>query len=366
MASKFEVPGRLGDPNMSVGTDPRTHPALRAAMQAMKIDGNSENHLPTTSDVQMLHENLAGYDDQFIGLYNGIDLSLPEDKDEGAVEESEIEIDGPDGNKIKLFITKPKGASKDKPLPGLVYIHGGGMVFIPTDNNVHRRWVKSLALQGLVTVMVDFRNAWSKAKHRPFPAGLNDCATAVKWIAAHRAELGIDKFALQGESGGANLSLATAIKANREGWIKEISGVYGYVPYVSGAYGWRKDRAARELPSLVENDGYFINVGMTTGLAYYYSPGKGELEDPLAWPYHAQTSDLKGLPPVYISCDELDPLRDEGLAFYRKLLDAEVDACAEVNLGVTHGGALMFRNALPNVNKKHIRNIAAFTKEVCQ
>lgn len=131
--------------------------------------------------------------------------------------------------------------------------------------------------------MVDFRNAWTPEKYSPFPAGLNDCATAVKYVASHRSDFGISKFVVQGESGGANLSLATALKANREGWIGEISGVVGYVPYIAGGGLWPDEQVLRETPSQIENDGYFLNRKMQGRMQWYYSPGEGQLQDPLAW-----------------------------------------------------------------------------------
>jgi acetyl esterase/lipase len=57
-------------------------------------------------------------------------------------------------------------------------------------------------------------------------------------------------------------------------------------------------------------------------LAKLYDPTGDNATNPLAWPYHAQPSDLQGLPPHVISVNQLDPLRDEGLAYFRKLLDA--------------------------------------------
>ena len=239
------------------------------------------------------------------------------------------------------------------------------MTIVPTRNKGHDRWCKSLALQGLVVIMIDFRNAWTPEKHNPFPAGLNDCVAGVKWVASHKSELGItDKFIIEGESGGANLSLALAIKANREGWVHEIAGVYGLVPYISGGYGWSRDRKMAELPSMLENDEYFLNSSMQAAMAWYYSPGPGELEDPLAWPYHASEEDLKGLPPHAISVDELDPLKSEGIAYYHKLTKAGVEATCEINLGVTHGAALIFRKALPANARKVVGLIANFAKSL--
>jgi hypothetical protein len=136
------------------------------------------------------------------------------------------------------------------------------MVWQRTDCKINLRWCKSLALQGLVIVMVEFRNAYIKGKPRnPFPCGLNDCASAAKYVHAHKQELGISKLITSGESGGGNLAIATALKANREGWMEAIDGVYAVAPYISGAaWGWTKEQQLAELPSLIECDDFAVNM----------------------------------------------------------------------------------------------------------
>jgi acetyl esterase/lipase len=233
---------------------------------------------------------------------------------------------------------------------------------IPTTAKPHRRWVQSIAEQGIVAILVDFRNAYTAAGHNPFPAGLNDCASAVQHIAAHKTSLGISKIVLQGESGGANLAITTALKANREGWVDQIAGVYGTVPYISGAYNWPLERKLKELPSLVENDGYVLSMKSSAASAFYY--GAKDLENPHAWPYHASVEELKGLPPFILDMNELDPLRDEGLVFYQKLGAAGVQVSAKVTAGVIHGAALILRKAAPEVHYAAVRDVAAFAKSL--
>jgi acetyl esterase len=88
------------------------------------------------------------------------------------------------------------------------------MVLWNATNKVNTQWAKSLASIGLVVIIVDFRNARTLEGYNQFPIGLNDCAEAVKLIAAHK-ELNIEKIVLQGESGGGNLVLVTALKRSR-------------------------------------------------------------------------------------------------------------------------------------------------------
>ena len=161
---------------------------------------------------------------------------------------------------------------------------------------------------------------------------------------------------MSGESGGGNLSIATALKANREGWIGGIGGVYAECPYISGVYG---DPPA-ELTSLFENDKYFLDVENMGAMAKTYDPHGANTTNPLAWPMHAAASDLEGLPPHVISVNQLDPLRDEGLVYFRKLLDAGVSAVSRTVNGTCHAGDCLFADAMPDVFEATIRDIKGF------
>ena len=156
------------------------------------------------------------------------------------------------------------------------------------------RWRNSLAETGMDVVGIEFRNGGGRLGNHPFPAGLNACAAGVRWVYQTRAALGITGLVVSGESGGGNLSIATALKALQEGWINE----------------------------------------------------------------------LKGLPPHAISVNELDPLRDEGLAFYRKLLAAGVSATARTINGTTHAAAQVMADVIPEVFRASIEAVSGFVKSV--
>lgn len=209
---------------------------------------------------------------------------------------------------------------------------------------------------------VEFRNAGGKHGNHPFPAGLEDCASALAWVHENRQSLGISSLVVSGESGGGNLTLATALKAKRDGTLGAIDGVYAMCPYISGVYA----APPSELTSLVENDGYFLNCRMMGALARAYDPTGQHDDDPLAWPLNATSADLQGLPPHVISVNQLDPLRDEGLAYYRKLVDAGVPTVSRTVNGTCHAGDLIFRVAMPDVYAATIRDIKGFCDSVQQ
>lgn len=356
--TQADGPGRLGDPARSPATDPRIDRRLRSVLASLQIDGLSEPvPLDRTAGFEAIGDIIAEIDAAFGVFHEMLPLDVAGDE-EISYEKRVITAD--DGHELTLRIFRPTGA--EVPLPAVLYIHGGGMTILRTDAPTHLRWCQSLASSGVIAISIDFRNAWTAAGHNPFPRGLNDCATGLDWVHARRDELGISRITVQGESGGGNLSLATVLKAKREGRLDAIDGVYASVPNISGGYHWSIERRRSELPSLVENDGYLIACDVMDLLAYYYAPEATNEENPLVWPYHASVDDLVGLPPHVISVNELDLLRDEGVAYYRKLLAAGVEATGKVNLGLVHGAESVFRRTIPDVNAAAIADVVRFAR----
>jgi len=350
--------GRLADPSVELRTEPRLHPGLRAAFAAYGLDGHAAPPpLDRGADPGAVAEFVGACHTAFEGLYAAMPAGWPGEAPADVTYRTET-TQGADGNDIALHIFRPAGASG--PLPGVIYLHGGGMTILDTANKVHQQWSRDLAAAGLTVVAVDFRNAWTPGGLNPFPAGLDDCAAGIDWVHAHRGELGISKVILQGESGGANLVLASALKAKREDRLDRIDGVYAMVPYISGGYGWEISRKLAELSSMVENDGHYLNVQMMDLLVAVYDPAGANAENPLAWPYFATEADVTGLPPHVITVNELDPLRDEGIAYYRLLQRAGVPVTGQVNLGLTHAAEMSFRQAVPEAYQAAVRSIGGF------
>lgn len=352
MSTSPHLPGRLGDPDMTLGTDPRADPRM------VEVMSQFEMHVPpppspvnAESPMEAIHEVMNATEEGFGAVWDALFSTLP--PVEGVTSRTEI-IPGPDGNDVSLYIHEPAGRSG--PLPAVVHTHGGGMVLAAAADPNYVRWRDELASRDLVVVGVEFRNGGGKLGPHPFPAGLNDCATGARWVIDNKAALGVSSVIMSGESGGGNLSLATALKASQDGWIGDLDGVYAQCPYISGLYA----EPPSELTSLHENDGYFLSNDMMAPLMRAYDPADDHGTNPLAWPYHASVEDLSGLPPHVISVNELDPLRDEGLAYYRKLLAAGVDAMSRTVNGTCHAGDCIFRAAMPEVFAATQRDIASF------
>jgi acetyl esterase len=346
------LPGRLGSPGMSLRLDPRADPRMIAAMEPFGL-GELPAPAPVdaASPLEALLEFVGAAEEGFEGLFGSLAGGMAPVE---GVERSVEVIRGLDGNDVTLYVHRP--ADRPDRLPGVLHLHGGGMVMLEAAGAAYSGWRDELAASGLVVVGVEFRNGGGKHGPHPFPAGLNDCTAALRWMIDHAEQLGTSTLILSGESGGGNLSLATTLRAKRDGLVGRIDGVYAMCPFISNAWA----APVPELASLFENDGYFLDVAMMGVLARIYDPDHEHATNPLAWPLHAAPGDLEGLPPHVISVNQLDPLRDEGLAYARKLLDAGVPVFSRTVNGTCHAGDMIFAGAMPDVFRATVRDIKGF------
>jgi acetyl esterase/lipase len=263
----------------------------------------------------------------------------------------------PDGNTINLQVITPKSPG---PWPCVYYIHGGGMMVMSCYDANYAAWGRMIASQGVAVVMVDFRNALAPSsvpEVAPYPAGLNDCVSGLRWVRDNAKALNIDpsRLIIAGESGGGNLTLATALKLKAEGELSSVKGLYVMCPYLAGAW------PAAEGSSALENAGILMDVRSDYG-AIVYSAEAFKARDPMAWPGFATVEDLKGFPPVVINVNECDPLRDDGRDLYRKLNAAGVPARFRQLMGTAHGTEV-FVLPCPDISRDVARDMAAFCAE---
>ncbi len=262
----------------------------------------------------------------------------------------------PDGNTINLQVIRP---DTEETVACVYYIHGGGMASLSCYDGMYRGWGKLIAANGVAVVMVDFRNAVeasSVPEVAPFPAGLNDCVSGLKWVVANAAELKVDpaRIVVAGESGGGNLTLATGLKLKRDGQLGLVKGLYALCPYIAGQW------PLPECPSSVENNGILLELHNNRGAMGYGIEAFNE-RNPLAWPSFATIDDLTGCPPTVVNVNECDPLRDEGINFYRLLLQAGVAARCRQMMGTMHATEI-FTIGCPDISRDTARDIAAFAR----
>jgi acetyl esterase/lipase len=111
-------------------------------------------------------------------------------------------------------------------------------------------------------------------------------------------------------------------------------------------------------PSSIENNGILLDLHSNRG-AMSYGIEAFNKRDPLAWPGFATADDVKGLPPTVISVNECDPLRDEGINFYRLLMQNGVAARCRELMGTIHGTELI-PTVCPDISLSTARDLALF------
>jgi acetyl esterase/lipase len=338
----------LGDPRL----DPRLKVILAAVPATPATDVESREVLLVEANSEAAREAVET-------LRNFMDLCDSEEAapSAGLVVHTEQFVSTPDGNTINLQIVRP---DTDENPACVYYIHGGGMSSMSCFDGMYRGWGKLIAANEVAVVMVDFRNSVvpsSAPEVAPFPAGLNDCVSGLRWVIDHASDLRIDpgRIVVAGESGGGNLTLATGLRLKREGDLSLIKGLYALCPYIAGRWPYP------ESPSSTENNGILLDLHSNRGAMSYGIEAFNE-RNPLAWPSFATVEDVTGFPPTVINVNECDPLRDEGINFYRLLLEAGVTARCRQMMGTMHGTEI-FNIACPDISRDTARDIAAFARD---
>jgi acetyl esterase len=229
-------------------------------------------------------------------------------------------VQGPGGD-LRLRIYRPPGSG---PLPLLAFFHGSGFVLCSLDT--HDGMCRNLCSgAGCIVVSVDYRLA---PEHK-YPAGLDDCVFATRWIAEHAAELEGDasRLVVGGDSAGGNLAAATALRLRAE-YGPPLAGQLLIYPVT--------DYHSPGTPSYRENaEGYGLTRDTMIWFWDHYLADASQANDPYVSPLRAP--DLSGLPPALVQTAEYDPLRDEGEAYAARLREAGTPATLSRWDGLNHG-----------------------------
>jgi acetyl esterase len=234
--------------------------------------------------------------------------------------EEEIRIPGPAGD-IRALLFAPQNAT-GKALPVLVYLHGGGWVILSPDS--HAGLAKKLAVgAGVIVVSVDYR----LAPENPYPAPLDDCVAAFRWVRENAAPLGGDpaRVSVGGDSAGGNLAAATTLRLLAAGQ-EPPSSVLMICPSTD---------LAMETASIqtFAPDDPILETPFMEFCRASYAPSPDQWSDPFLSPLLA---DLSAFPRTCVVVGTIDPLLDDGVAFAQKLRDSGREVVLQRHDGMPH------------------------------
>lgn len=266
------------------------HPQARTLLDLIASSGIPPTHTLSPADARRFYRERRAFTQPDAP-------ALPEVRD--------LAADGPAGP-IPLRLYRPR--TDAGALPVLVYYHGGGWVI--GDLDTHDVLCRQLALQaGCAVVAVDYRMG---PEHR-FPAAVDDCVAATRWVRANAAALGVDasRLAVGGDSAGGNLAAVVAIAARDAGDLP--------VAFQLLIYPATDQR--RVAPSHTTNaQGYLLTAD---SMRYYHDHYIDDPKHDLDWrasPLLAES--LAGLPPALVLVAGYDPLRDEGVQYAQRLSES--------------------------------------------
>ena len=252
--------------------------------------------------------------------------SPPPDRDD--VSKQDLEVPGPEGAPdVPIRIYRPT-ADATEPRPCVYEIHGGG--FMTGSIDMMDGWCQVAAARlDAVVVSVEYR----LAPEHPFPAGVEDCYAGLCWTAQNASDLGVDRdrIAVAGQSAGGGLAAATALLARDRGGPALCFQLLE-IPELD-------DRL--ETPSMVAFDDtpLWNRPNAVWSWRHYLGPDHSGEVSPYAAP--ARAMDLSGLPSAYVSTMEFDPLRDEGIEYALRLMQAGVSVELHSYPGTFHGSSLL-------------------------
>ncbi|MER7606185.1 alpha/beta hydrolase [Nocardioides sp. NPDC127503] len=220
---------------------------------------------------------------------------------------------------VSVHVFRP--ATAGPRTPALLWIHGGGMVL--GDAGQDRAFCRRVADElGIVVVSVEYR----LAPEHPFPTPLEDCYTALEWLAG-QPDIDPARIAIGGQSAGGGLAAALTLLAQERGEIRPVLQLMSY-PMLDDRTTTRTDIDPKCLRIWSPASNRF------GWRAYLGASASGGEVSPLAAP--SRYEDLSGLPPAWIGVGTNDLFHDEDVAYARRLQEAGVDATLNVVPGGYH------------------------------
>jgi acetyl esterase/lipase len=206
------------------------------------------------------------------------------------------------------------------PSPTVIYFHAGAFVMGNLDTD-HRQCVELARRGGCTVVSVDYR----LAPENPYPAALDDAAAVLQWACTVGEEFGLDRdrLVLAGSSAGAALAAGLAQRAATQ-QVPPIVGLLLHQPALD-------DRPTASKAEFSSTPGF---DGAAAAAMWRYYLGAAE---PSAAAVPARSHQTIGAASTFITCSELDPLRDEALDYARRLMRSGVRTDVHIFGGTCHG-----------------------------
>jgi acetyl esterase len=236
-----------------------------------------------------------------------------------AIHSSEDVIIGEGQRQVPVRLYRPDAAT---PAPLILFFHGGGWVLCDLDS--HDFLCRDLAnASGCAVVAVDYR----LAPEVPFPGALQDCYLALEYFALNAQRHGLDagRIAVCGDSAGANLAAAVALKSRDQGG-PALRHQALLCPVI--------DSACNSASMLTKGTGYMLSRDIMLWFWNCYLAKPADASNPLASPARAKI--LANLPPTSIATAEYDPLLDEAELYADRLRASGVTVIARRYLGMIH------------------------------
>jgi acetyl esterase/lipase len=225
---------------------------------------------------------------------------------------------GPD---VRVRVFAP--IAYDSALPALLHIHSGGFVLGSIEDE--HALLAAVALDaGAVVVTVDYR----LAPEHPYPAALDDCYAALCWMAENADRLGIDldRVGIAGASAGGALAAGVALLARDRRGPRLCFQLLNQ-PVLD-------DRLETASMKRFVDTPVWHATNAALSWRYYLGESPGDVP---CYAAPLRADDLSGLPPAYIATAEFDPLRDEGILYALRLLEAGVSVELHNFSGTFHG-----------------------------